>query len=647
MSIPLIYTSIYGSVFINYEPLIVSAVNFNGNNISKLVVIQPMPCISNGMKGTKIKYLLTDNKHATGALGFIIGNKAIIESKRNKIDIIFGLLPSYDKKFFEFGNIRVEFWCRDKNTNSTFIDKKNNFYLLVGSPMNSVIWEEVINQLDKQSDQSFLLPWEGRCLLLRVNPDGKDWTIWNDWCGSIPVYHTLINKTSFLSSLEPIVAETANLNSNSFSKRGIVELLLFGHFIGTDTLYNNLSTIQPDSVSFWKNNKFYGYKALKSVVPTDVNWDKNINQLTKELYEKTFEAVGSAITMQAQWILPLSGGMDSRIIACVGADLGAKFESFTYGPSNWQEVIYAKLVANQLQIPWQRIEIDPNHLKKFTPLWLNWFGSSLHAHGMYQMPFLEYVKELNIPIIQGFMGDPLVGNHLLMNEVNESDLTIKFLDTFGLWSSDEIFKILEFDSSNIVKEISNNLLTQFHSLSGANFQRWMFLDFWNRQRNFIFYQPLMYDYWNGVSTPFMNRSYARFCLSLPKKFLINRLLQKEMLKKYWPKLAELPGTFSPFPIQTKKMWRLTNMIASRIPQKMRFGFHNQFWYDKNKIQINALVKHGMESLHPFEKEESFTNQSIFKKNELRNLVNKAIQGIESEHVKLRPIQTIIYRIINR
>lgn len=73
--------------------------------------------------------------------------------------------------------------------------------------------------------------------------------MWNDWCGSIPVFHTSTHGVSIASSLEPPVVSAAGFTSENFSRRGIVEMLVHGHFLGTDTLFTEMQTLLPDSVS--------------------------------------------------------------------------------------------------------------------------------------------------------------------------------------------------------------------------------------------------------------------------------------------------------------------------------------------------------------------------------------------------------------
>ena len=84
--------------------------------------------------------------------------------------------------------------------------------------------------------------------------------------------------------------------------------------------------------------------------------------------------------------------------------------AYSYGPASSVDVIWGRQVAKALRLPWKRVDLGADYLAKYTRVWADWFGSSLHFHGMYQMPFLKVVRKENMPIITGYIGDALAGN---------------------------------------------------------------------------------------------------------------------------------------------------------------------------------------------------------------------------------------------
>ena len=260
---------------------------------------------------------------------------------------------------------------------------------VVGPHDGGVSVGSVVKALGRDADLSdFELPWEGRAVLLMLSPDGRQWTMWNDWCGSIPVFHTQVGHGRIASTLEPAVVAAANYTSDDFFLPGLVSLLVNGHYLGDWTLYEGMRVLPAECMAEWDDDG-YRWSRLWTVKPSDERWDRGWDDLAGEMYELSRQAIGVVLTTQPAWVLPLSGGLDSRLIAAVGSDMGVELHAYTYGPSGWNETICSRQVAKALDLPWERVDLGTDYLAKYTPMWADWFGSGLHFHGMYQLPFLE------------------------------------------------------------------------------------------------------------------------------------------------------------------------------------------------------------------------------------------------------------------
>jgi hypothetical protein len=472
--------------------------------------------------------------------------------------------------------------------------------------------------------------------------------MWNDWNGSIPVFHAQIGKGRIASTLEPAVVAAAGYTPNDFFLPGLVSMLINGHYLGDWSLFKGMKIIPPDCVDEW-NDQGFRWKRLWAVNPTDDRWERGWDDLIDEMYALSHRAVAKVLKTQSSWILPLSGGIDSRLTAAVGEDLGTDLRAYTYGHNDWDETVYARQVAGVLGLPWQRVSIEPDYLVRYTRMWLDWFGSALHCHGMYQMPFLATLdgKE-SAPILQGYMGDPLAGNHVLglISTHNRSD-EVKPVTANGVhWPLNSLNKLLPSPYTQETLELVRNKTTEeIEQIPGAWYQRLMFLDFWNRQRLFVYYQSMMYDYYRGVATPFFNRNYAQFCLSLPRLALEGRRLQKEMLRRYYPTIATIGGTFGD-PLVQSRFYLAKKAVAQRLPRFLCKGSFQEFSPAGNTIQINALRKFGGQALWPLNK----VRQSLgdwFNLDVLEKTYQDAAAGDEIAYNRLRPIQAIAWHFVQK
>ncbi len=135
-------------------------------------------------------------------------------------------------------------------------------------------------------------------------------------------------------------------------------------------------------------------------------------------------------------ILPLSGGNDSRLIASMIKD-PSRVRTFTYGISDNQrkskEVVYAEAVAKKLGMRWNFVPLENIH--KYFGEWDNFFGPSVHAHGMYHFPFYNALKGVmpleNVGFLSGIFGDSWAGA-IRTDKFNSPDELIKISYNHGM-----------------------------------------------------------------------------------------------------------------------------------------------------------------------------------------------------------------------
>jgi hypothetical protein len=353
--------------------------------------------------------------------------------------------------------------------------------------------------------------------------------------------------------------------------------------------------------------------------------------------------VGDALGLSARWALPLSGGLDSRLIACVGKDRGVNMRCFTYGPPKWGEVVHARRLAANLGLTWERVETGDRFLADYTGMWLDWFGAATHTHGMYQMPLLNRIEE-GLPIATGFIGDPLGGLQIVsMAHVHERErrLLPVFLSKACRCPIDQLGNLLHFDCAQYIEDQEQQLQARYDEYPGVPWHKRWFLFQWTHVFGFSYYQPMMYDYWRGVSTPYMNREYANFCLSLPRCLLDSRHLQCLLLKQCWPRAAaagctaygdELLSTGLD-EVRRRILWRLPEWLADRFrPDERAGGF---------AIEEPALKGAGRAGLLPFDRD--IPLPEFLKRDGVMDCVERAAAGEFSAYSKLRCLQPVVWR----
>ena len=419
------------------------------------------------------------------------------------------------------------------------------------------------------------VPWEGRGVAVRVAPDGREVEAAVDWTGSIPVFHAAAGPALIVSSLEPMVVEGLDLGPVDFDRVGLVSLLVHGYFLGDRTLFGSMRLLRPDHAARW-SPEGHAERPLGTLTPSQERWSAGWDDLAEEMAAGFRRAIRRTLAGAPRWVLPLSGGIDSRLIAAVAAEDGVDLTAVSYGPAGWSDVIYARRLARRLGIPWRRVDLDDRYLADFTPLWADWFGSALHFHGMYQMPFLTSVRDVDRRIATGFTGDPLGGAQTEGMAAGDRPMAQRLSDKWHVWTREQLRRLLRDDPTDAFAALDEELDRQWAELVGEDYQRTWLIFQSNHVARFSSYQPLMYDYWKGVGTPFVDRELAAFTLSLPRVALEGRRLQALMIRRHFPAVATVPDTHHLGPIASSRAHLARAALAAVVPRGLRRGPLREF-----------------------------------------------------------------------
>jgi hypothetical protein len=519
---------------------------------------------------------------------------------------------------------------------------------LIGSPQGEVNWHILQDALlDPAFEDHFELPWDGRAILLWISADGQRWIMWNDWLGSIPVYHADIENGRIASTLEPVTVAAAGYGPDDFFLPGLVSLLINGHFIADWTLYKKMKTVPPDSMAVW-NRKGFSVKPLWTVQPSQSRWETGWDDLVDEMYELSHAAVADTLKSQPTWILPLSSGLDSRLIAGVAANIGADVHTYAWGASHTTDVVFSRQIAKTLGYPWKHIELPSDFLVKYTQPWSDIFGSSMHFHGMYQMAFLDLIKSEPVGlIVSGFIGDVLAGDDVnTLSVVHSTPQSVQIYDDWHVhWGVNDMKMILKTPVDDALQQLSVEINNEINAFSGARFQNLLFLELWSRQRFFTSFQSTLSDYWRGVANPFMNRAYARFCMSLPRVALDGRRLLGDVFRRYYGPLSVIPGTYAKEPHKLTGQYLVKQRIARKLPASLRRGPFAGFENVPLRMDMESVQASGRTALWPI-----YNTWDQLREWLDVNQLEVAYQAILDSTEDIRPlrklqsIQTLAYRL---
>ena len=291
-------------------------------------------------------------------------------------------------------------------------------------------------------------------------------------------------------------------------------------------------------------------------------------------------------------VIPLSGGYDSRLLACLCKKFDVPNVScFTYGSRGSYEVTISREVANRLGLPWHFVEYTSD-LKLKTQDSPEANKYRLFAMNLNTIPhFQNYIvfRELrmknvipdNAVVVPGHSGDLLGGSHI----------------PYGLLKGNKSVALLIFQKYFVLNTLKNVYKKQVIADLGTKLnQTWVKPDFdyacslfdnWNiqsRQANFIVNSVRIYEYHdNDWRIPLWDDELSKFWLSINYTQKEGQILYNEyMFKGYFePLCVDIQSTKD---TQIKLLSKISLPFGMKDYIKYRLCLHSSFFrrrYDPN------------------------------------------------------------------
>ncbi|MDP6179760.1 MAG: asparagine synthase-related protein [Desulfatiglandales bacterium] len=230
-----------------------------------------------------------------------------------------------------------------------------------------------------------------------------------------------------------------------------IEFRMAGYVTGKETLYKHLYQLQAGEFLIWEKigrtlQKERYYLFCSYEVRDDKSEDlvEELGEITDRIFRRMMgEADGAPI-----WV-PLSGGLDSRLVLCKFKQLGYdNLYAFSYGPPGNYEARAAKYVADKIKVPWVFVPSKQKSSKKF-------FRSEIRrqywsfSDGLCSIPFMQDLDILlilrtrgtlpeNAILVNGQSGDFITGGHIPSPLIEDAPSVGQFLEVifdrhYSLW----------------------------------------------------------------------------------------------------------------------------------------------------------------------------------------------------------------------
>ncbi len=406
---------------------------------------------------------------------------------------------------------------------------------------------------------------------------------WVDHIRSWPLFY---NNNMVDFKISQNARECGDYNdANNVDLTSSIEFAMSGYVTGNRTLCKDIFCIQPgEFITLNKKDKqlnTHRYFQYLPQISTDAqDTVERIAELNTLLDQITLKVIDKA-QGRPIWI-PLSGGLDCRIILCKLHEHGYKnLNTFTYGPKYNFEALHAKRVAKALNVPWVFVSPNKNTLRRYfnsderKAFWKNTDGlkaiSSMREFAALMHLRAKKLLPDNAILINGQSGDYITGGHISavwgeQNNFTPSDLySVLFNKHYALWKKLKTPYHEQILQNRIQEILPDNWTSAQTAMDGAELEEAWEYD--GRQICLVANGQRSYDFFNyDWEMPLWDKALVNFCqtLSMPQKK--GQALYKKYLQQYNYKNL--------FPAQEPHIWRwpltmLWVVPCAKIIEKLR------------------------------------------------------------------------------
>jgi len=395
--------------------------------------------------------------------------------------------------------------------------------------------------------------------------ENKNWVLaLVDKIRGYPLFYSEQEKGMSFSNSARLILDS---NKNSFlDNASLTELQMAGYVSGENTLYSNVKQIQAGEFIFWdkifaKKSKinyfsFYVPETLKISHKSQI---EELAEITDTIFKRTVADMGS----KKVWV-PLSGGLDSRLVLCKLKEHGCQnLQAFSYGVPNNYEASVAKHVAKVLDVPWLFVPDSMQRSRDFfysktrTNYWE--FSDELQViPNLHQIcSLMKLMKSDKMKpgdvVINGQSGDFIAGQHIpeFFGEYNENVLIKKIIAKHYQHRKDLLI------SENIIC-MQEKILDTVHQLTNSTIldeqefaKQYELWEWRERQAKRVVHGQRNYDFLGlGWELPLWDREYLNFWRMVPVTQKKKRSLFVDyveinnffgLFRDYKPRLSRWPG----------------------------------------------------------------------------------------------------------
>lgn len=482
----------------------------------------------------------------------------------------------------------------------------------------------------------------------------------SDRLGTHPVYYTHHDSVFFFAP------EIKSLILGSFNKKinydAISDLFHFGHLLEYKTMFKNIHQLPESSYLIYQDNKieikkYWDYPFYEKAYNKQKISIRETENYIEELQDIMALSLKRQITKNKDDILySLSGGLDSRWVISLASKLIATrpLTAFTMGESNSEDIIYAKMIALNLQLNHYTYKISPFDVWKNAKEFSYVSDAMSMINGPIQIiePSRVFFKKQKITL-SSQMCDALFGSTLQRRKIkkiinkekfdNESENIVS--NIFKIHDEDTLVRIFSKSFFHKIKNSNNTTYKYIEKYKKPIHSYFMFLINEHVRRgtlggniaNNLFYETRM---------PSFDNDLLDFAFKLPIDLKKNQFIYRQAFNRLFPEIAAIPREGTGLPIDSSELRLNMRYLENKIVIKLQATPFNKIIKKINRWNRPDYVSYGEwfknELKHDVENivlDNRTISRGIFNENGLRKLLTE-------HNLTKKDNSRLIWQIIN-
>lgn len=322
--------------------------------------------------------------------------------------------------------------------------------------------------------------------------------------------------------------------------QGITGFMAMGYFPGDKTYLQGISVFEPAS--------YYSFDGQMQIIAKKRYWDwryapieKTGNDFTGELHDILQQSLQHA-THDQNVCLPLSGGLDSRLLAGELTCYGMTYKdasALTYGyTADSPEISIARQVAKEVRLPLHAYTM-PDYLFEQLDDITDAVELFQYVDGTRQASATGWLKQNVDVVVGGHWGDVWLDSRPLLdkNDLHEA-FQKKIIKNGSAWLLNNICKPNLPDADTYLQDYFETFINRYDYISDATFLMKIYkTDQWSFRWTAASLR--MYQAAAMPVLPFYDKRIVDLFTTIPQHMLAGRTLQVAYIKQYYPALGAI------------------------------------------------------------------------------------------------------------